>query len=84
MLFAYQGHHILHNLGPTFRVIVPLVLYFAVMWAGAFSLVWYLGRRQARAGAGGWGYEMAVVQSFTAGSNNFVRRSRSGGVRSEG
>ncbi|TFY64092.1 hypothetical protein EVJ58_g2846 [Rhodofomes roseus] len=74
VLFAYQGHHILHNIGPTFRVIVPLVLYFSVMWAGAFALVWYLGRRAAargRAEAGTWSYEMAVVQSFTAGSNNF-------------
>ncbi|KZT71017.1 arsenical-resistance protein ACR3 [Daedalea quercina L-15889] len=74
VLFAYQGHHILHNLGPTFRVIVPLVLYFSVMWAGAFALVWYLGRRavaKRQAGAKAWSYEMAVVQSFTAGSNNF-------------
>lgn len=74
VLFAYQGHHILHNIGPTFRVMVPLVLYFSVMWAGAFALVWYLGRRplaKGRAEAGTWSYEMAVVQSFTAGSNNF-------------
>ena len=53
------------------------------MWAGAFALVWGLGRRavaRRQLGAGAWGYEMAVVQSFTAGSNNFVRRSRSGRV----
>ncbi|KAI0728107.1 sodium bile acid symporter family-domain-containing protein [Fomitopsis betulina] len=74
VLFAYQGHHILHNIGPTFRVIVPLVLYFSIMWAGAFALVWYLGRRavaRRQVGADAWSYEMAVVQSFTAGSNNF-------------
>lgn len=70
VLFAYQGHHIIHDIGPVFRVIVPLVLYFTIMWAGAFALVWWLGRR-AR-GNGQWSYEMAVVQSFTAGSNNFV------------
>ncbi|KAF9820355.1 hypothetical protein IEO21_01364 [Rhodonia placenta] len=69
VLFAYQGHHIIHDIGPVFRVIVPLVLYFTIMWAGAFALVWWLGRR-AR-GNGQWSYEMAVVQSFTAGSNNF-------------
>ncbi|PCH43801.1 arsenical-resistance protein ACR3 [Wolfiporia cocos MD-104 SS10] len=76
VLFAYQGHHILHNIGPVFRVMVPLVLYFTVMWAGAFALVWWLGRRarvneRGQAGIERWGYEMAVVQSFTAGSNNF-------------
>ncbi|KAI0958845.1 hypothetical protein AcV7_004546 [Taiwanofungus camphoratus] len=70
VLFAYQGHHILHSLGHVFRVIVPLVLYFTIMWAGAFALVWWLGRR-TRGRGGEWGYEMAVVQSFTAGSNNF-------------
>lgn len=76
VLFAYQGHHIVHNIGHVFRVIVPLVLYFTVMWAGAFALVWWLGRRAQARGQGNtkqWSYEMAVVQSFTAGSNNFVR-----------
>ena len=108
VMFAYQGHHTVHNLGPVFRVFVPLVLYFIVMWSAAFALVWWCGRRVAarnknngadgegqesgtesevegrmRAGhsatpvGGGskkaeWSYEMAVVQSFTAASNNFV------------
>lgn len=97
-MFAYQGHHIVHNLGPVFRVFVPLVLYFAIMWTTAFWLVWACARRArgagrgagsgpregggpAASGAGGgegdddgalWTYEMAVVQSFTAASNNFV------------
>jgi len=74
VLFAYQGHHIVRNIGHVFRVIVPLVLYFTVMWAGAFAFVWWLGRRAQAKGNGQdkrWGYEMAVVQSFTAGSNNF-------------
>ncbi|CCM00266.1 uncharacterized protein FIBRA_02296 [Fibroporia radiculosa] len=74
VLFAYQGHHIVHNIGQVFRVMVPLVLYFTIMWAGAFSLVWWLGRRARAKGQGQgkqWSYEMAVVQSFTAGSNNF-------------
>ncbi|KAJ6608316.1 sodium bile acid symporter family-domain-containing protein [Mycena sp. CBHHK59/15] len=43
VMFAYQGHHIIQNIGPVFRV---------------FSKT-------------NFGYEMAVVQSFTAGSNNF-------------
>jgi len=83
VMFAYQGHHILHNLGPVFRVMVPMVLYFAVMWGLAFGMIWQFYRRQQghrstekpdsnNSSAGGmWAYEMAVVQAFTAGSNNF-------------
>ena len=70
-MFAYQGHHILHNLGPVFRVFVPMVLYFIVMWSGAFGLVYWLNRRENSGNI--WRYEMAAVQAFTAGSNNFVR-----------
>lgn len=108
VMFAYQGHHIVHNLGPVFRVFVPLVLYFVIMWSAAFVLVWWCARRAAarneksdaseekgagpatetaegrtrgergdveagRASTVEWSYEMAVVQSFTAASNNFVR-----------
>jgi ACR3 family arsenite transporter len=68
VMFAYQGHHIIKNLGPVFRVFVPMILYFVIMWSGAFGLVFWLTRRSA---GGIWGYEMAVVQAFTAGSNNF-------------
>lgn len=70
-MFAYQGHHILHNLRPVFRVFVPMILYFVVMWFTAFGLSYYLGVKKRRMGANA-GYEMAVVQAFTAGSNNFV------------
>ena len=69
-MFAYQGHHIIHNLGPVFRVFVPMVLYFVIMWSGTFVLVFWLSSREGEMGQ--WGYEMAVVQAFTAGSNNFV------------
>ncbi|KIJ64714.1 hypothetical protein HYDPIDRAFT_111299 [Hydnomerulius pinastri MD-312] len=74
VMFAYQGHHIVHNLGPVFRVFVPMVLYFVVMWTSAFGLVYWLARREARrrnSVSGSFEYEMAVVQAFTAGSNNF-------------
>lgn len=74
VMFAYQGHHILHNLRPVFRVFVPMILYFFIMWTGAFVLVLWLSRRD-RSETGIWGYEMAVVQAFTAGSNNFVSSS---------
>ena len=82
VMFAYQGHHIVHNLGPVFRVFVPMVLYFAIMWSAAFTFVWWCHRRSRTGGSGAgekrediqWSYEMAVVQSFTAASNNFVSR----------
>ena len=68
VLFAYQGHHVIRNLGPVFRVFVPMILYFLIMWTSAFALMYYL----TRGASGIFGYEMAVVQAFTAGSNNFV------------
>lgn len=67
VIFALQAKHVLHNLGPTFRCFVPLILYFIIVWASTFALCWYLSRKYY----GTWDYEMAVVQSFTAGSNNF-------------
>ncbi|KAJ7487824.1 sodium bile acid symporter family-domain-containing protein [Mycena latifolia] len=71
VMFAYQGHHIVQNIGPVFRVFVPMVLYFLIMWSSAFALIYVLGRRSQRRLGGKFGYEMAVVQAFTAGSNNF-------------
>lgn len=68
IIFAEQAQHILDNLGPVFRTFVPLVLYFALMWTGTFVLIWWLS---VRYGKTEWGYQMAVVQAFTAGSNNF-------------
>ena len=70
VMFAFQGHHILHNLGPVFRVFVPMILYFCVMWTAGFVLVWRLSLKYSKSKA--WRYDMAVVQAFTAGSNNFV------------
>ncbi|KAL9932172.1 hypothetical protein V8E36_008944 [Tilletia maclaganii] len=68
IIFASQAHAILDQIGAVFRTVVPLVLYFTIMWGGTFVLVWKLSRRY---GAKTWGYQMAVVQAFTAGSNNF-------------
>ena len=50
---------------------VPLVLYFIIMWTFAFWWLYRLVRRYDR--RRNFSYETAVVQSFTAGSNNFVR-----------
>lgn len=69
VIFAYQGKRILHNVGPVFRVFVPLILYFVIMWTSTFALcfaLWRSGKTEH------FTYEMSVVQSFTAGSNNFV------------
>jgi len=71
VMFAYQGHHIVHNIGPVFRVFVPMILYFVIMWSSAFALVFFLTRRESGKTSQHFGYEMAVVQAFTAGSNNF-------------
>ncbi|KAG6844410.1 hypothetical protein H0H87_007065 [Tephrocybe sp. NHM501043] len=71
VMFAYQGHHIVENIGSVFRVFVPMIVYFVIMWSGAFALIFYLTRRDSGQEAT-FGYEMAVVQAFTAGSNNFV------------
>ncbi|KAJ6550280.1 sodium bile acid symporter family-domain-containing protein [Mycena capillaripes] len=71
VMFAYQGHHIVQNIGHVFRVFVPMILYFVVMWSGAFALVYWLGRRNRNRNLKDFGYEMAVVQAFTAASNNF-------------
>ena len=40
---------------------VPMLLYFSIMWTATFFGAWRLGSR----------YENAVVQAFTASSNNF-------------
>lgn len=70
VIFAQQAKHILHNLGPVFRTIVPMVLYFATMFSSTFAGMWWWSNRSGRERVG---YEEAAVQSFTAASNNFVR-----------
>ncbi|KAJ7500985.1 arsenical-resistance protein ACR3 [Mycena galericulata] len=69
VMFANQGHHIVHNIGPVFRVFVPMILYFVIMWTSTFGFIYCLGRRNKN--SQNFGYEKAVVQAFTAGSNNF-------------
>lgn len=61
-----------------------MVVYFIIMWFGAFFMVYFFSRRSpsrpshttttdsSLPPSNNWGgYEMAVVQSFTAASNNF-------------
>ncbi|KAF5329670.1 hypothetical protein D9619_009444 [Psilocybe cf. subviscida] len=73
VLFAYQGKRIIHNLGPVFRVFVPQILYFLIMWLGTFFVMNWLARREKPRAAKEkvFTYEIAVTQAFTAASNNF-------------
>jgi ACR3 family arsenite transporter len=61
ILFALQGHTITARPGDVARIALPLLAYFAVMWAGSFAL----GR------ALGLPYERTATLAFTAASNNF-------------
>ncbi|GAB5588846.1 arsenicals resistance [Umbelopsis nana] len=61
VMFANQGHHIVANIGSVFRVMVPMLCYFIIMFFGTFITCRLMG----------FDYPEAVTQSFTAGSNNF-------------
>ncbi|KZO92864.1 arsenical-resistance protein ACR3 [Calocera viscosa TUFC12733] len=69
ILFASQGQQIASNVGAVFRIFVPLILYFIIVWSSTFFGLYYLGRSGRGRALGG--YDKAVVQAFTAGSNNF-------------
>ncbi|KIJ56902.1 hypothetical protein M422DRAFT_72993 [Sphaerobolus stellatus SS14] len=73
IIFASQGKRIIHNIGPVFRVFVPMVLYFAITWTMTFFMMWWLSRRYSgsKSLSNLFGYDTAVVQAFTTGSNNF-------------
>ncbi len=61
VLFASQGHQVIHQIVSVVRVAAPLIVYFGV--AFFFTL---LATRKL-----GFGYKLAATQSFTAASNNF-------------
>jgi len=69
VLFANQGKQIVDNIGSVFRIFVPLILYFVIVWNCTFFTLYYFSRKGFADSIGG--YEKAVVQAFTAGSNNF-------------
>lgn len=61
VLFALQGEAITSNPWDVVRIALPLLIYFAAMWAGSFAL-----------GKGiGLGYERSTTLAFTAAGNNF-------------
>ena len=61
VLFALQGDAITSRPLDVVRIALPLLVYFAVMWAGSYAL----GR------AVGLGYERTTTLAFTAAGNNF-------------
>lgn len=61
VLFALQGDHITSQPTDVARVALPLLAYFAIMWAGSFAL----GK------AIGLNYQRSATLSFTAAGNNF-------------
>ncbi|HEY5697116.1 MAG TPA: ACR3 family arsenite efflux transporter [Acidimicrobiales bacterium] len=61
VLFALQGEQITENPLDVARVAIPLLVYFALMWGGAFLT----GRRL------GLSYERNTSVAFTAAGNNF-------------
>lgn len=61
VLFALQGEAILNRPMDVVRIALPLLAYFALMWAGSFAL-----------GKGiGLNYERTTTLAFTAAGNNF-------------
>lgn len=61
VLFASEGHQVVHQIISVVRVAAPLVVYFAVIF---FSTLWVTRML-------GFKYQFCVTQSFTAASNNF-------------
>ncbi|HVV12189.1 ACR3 family arsenite efflux transporter [Amycolatopsis sp.] len=61
ILFALQGHQITGRPWDVVRVAVPLLIYFALMWAGSYAF----GK------AIGLNYERTTTLAFTAAGNNF-------------
>ncbi|RMZ84782.1 hypothetical protein DV737_g887, partial [Chaetothyriales sp. CBS 132003] len=61
VLFASQGHQVVHQIVSVVRVAAPLIVYFVTI----FSITLWIAKRF------GFGYKLAATQSFTAASNNF-------------
>lgn len=61
VLFASQGHRVVHQIVSVLRVAAPLVVYFAVVFFSTLLVAHRLG----------FGYKLSATQSFTAASNNF-------------
>jgi ACR3 family arsenite transporter len=61
VLFASQGHQVVHQVVSVVRVAAPLIIYFVIIF---FFTLWVTNKL-------GFGYKLGATQSFTAASNNF-------------
>lgn len=61
VLFASQGHQVVHQIVSVVRVGAPLIVYFALTFFFTLLVTHKLG----------FGYKLSATQSFTAASNNF-------------
>lgn len=61
VLFASQGHQVVHQIVSVVRVAAPLIVYFLVIFSVTLYVTYHLG----------FGYKLSATQSFTAASNNF-------------
>lgn len=61
ILFALQGHEITSRPWDVVRIAIPLLAYFAIMWAGGYALGLLLRL----------GYARTATLAFTAAGNNF-------------
>lgn len=61
VLFASQGHQVVHQIVSVVRVAAPLIVYFLVIFTATLFVTHKLG----------FGYKLSATQSFTAASNNF-------------
>ena len=61
ILFALQGHQIASRPWDVARIAIPLLAYFAIMWAGGYGLGFALRL----------GYPRTTTLAFTAAGNNF-------------
>ena len=61
VMFALQGARVIAEIGDVFRVAVPMVMYFAIMWCATFAICL----------KSGVSYSRACTHGFTASSNNF-------------
>ena len=61
VLFASQGHRVVHQVVSVVRVAAPLIVYFLCIFGLTVLVTYRLG----------FGYRLATTQSFTGASNNF-------------
>ena len=61
VLFASQGHQVIHQIVSVVRVAAPLIVYFAIVFFFTLLVTHKIG----------FGYRLSATQSFTAASNNF-------------